>query len=144
VADVATWVALAIALYGAGLATYTAIGRRRERREALRREVLVTGDVRPHPEDPKEPLFRLTATNAAVRPVEIAKAGVVMDNGFIVFHGPYTPNLPAHLEDGQSVSVMFDQLWIDMVQATTSQEIAGLAVRDSTGQHYFSEEAHPE
>lgn len=133
--------ALSLAVYGAVLSTWNLIARRRERRENLTRDVLVTGEVKPDLSDPRLPLFRLRAANAGQRPVEIVAAGVVMANGFSVFHGPETAGLPAWLNDGQSVTVILEKEWLEMVEAMTDQKIAGLAVRDSTDNLYFSNEA---
>lgn len=133
--------ALSLAVYGASLSTWNLVARRRERRESLTRDVLVTGDAKPDPSDPRHPLFRIRAANVGQRPVEIVAAGVVMTNGFSVFHGPETAGLPAWLNDGQSVTVILEKEWLEMAEAMTDQKIAGLAVRDSTGNMHFSNEA---
>jgi hypothetical protein len=141
VPDTTTWIALGafgVAAYGAVLSTYNGIVHHRERQEELTRDVLVTSNVAPDPTDMTKAIYSITAVNKAIRPVEVKKVGVVVATGFCVFHWPEPANLPARLEDGQSVTVEIEERWLDLVRDSTRQEIIGLAVMDSHEEIYQS------
>jgi hypothetical protein len=123
------------------LSTINAIVHRRERKQALSRDVLVSGNARPTAGDPLKSRYTITAVNMAVRPVEIARVGVIGTGGLCVWYGPQPRNLPAHLEDGQSVTVEVEEEWINLVRDSTQQEIIGFAAEDSLGFAYRSESA---
>jgi hypothetical protein len=141
-ADPTAWVALGIAVYGASLGTYKAWTGRSERKEALRREVRVTGTFRPHPDDPiNRTRYILSATNFAQRPVEIVKAGLVVSDGPGLIWAPAetTPSLPARLGDGEGVTVEMPDDWVEPFVLDPFGHIDYLAVMEATGQVYLSE-----
>lgn len=103
--------------------------------------MLVSGNSRPNPDDPLASRYTITAVNLAVRPVEIGRVGVICGNGVGSWYGPPPANLPARLEDGQSVTVEISPDWIELVRDSLQQEIVGFAAEDSLGWRYPSEAA---
>jgi hypothetical protein len=88
---------------------------------------------------PTRPVLAIHAFNTEQRPVEVIRAGVIVANGTLIWHGPETPELPARLGDGESVEIRLPDEWIELVRASTGHDVVQLAVMDAGGQLYVSE-----
>ena len=138
--DVPAWIALGIALYGGALSTFNAVIERRRHQQGLTRDLVVTGRVWPSA-DPTKAALMVRAYNSGQRPVHVIRAGVVLQSGIIVWHGPTTPRLPAGLADGESIEIPLTPDWLDLVRASMRQDIVGFAVEDASRTPYVSERA---
>jgi hypothetical protein len=139
VPDVATWIALAIGIYGGGLSTYTAVTRRQESKRELARGIDVVVRTRVLAGPPTVPVTAIHAHNRERRPVQIVRAGALMTNGLMMWHGPETPGLPATLGDGESVEIHLPDEWFWLIRGSTRAEVSRLAVSDAGGTLYFSD-----
>jgi hypothetical protein len=141
-ADTATWIALGVAVYGAGLSTAIAVGQLRQRkREAARGiDVLPRGRMMQG-----RPVFGVYAYNSESRPVQVVRAGLVGLNGVPIWHGaPHPPQLPALLGVGESVFIPFLDAWLTQVRMSMPHvEYMGVAVEDAGGRVYTSEPGTP-
>lgn len=127
-----------IALYGAGLATYTAVlGRRR----GLKRVVVTCGFGydRQTPDDDPVPVIIISATNVGLRPVEVCGAGFVRtDDGEHIEKAAYTarPSSPPHtLTDGASIRLSYRT--IPDVPVESTFEVDKVYVRTSPDGIWF-------
>ena len=137
--DATTWIALAIGGYGAGLSTYTAVNGRLQSKRELARGVEVVVRTRVLAGPPTVPVTAVHAYNRERRPVQIVRAGAVMTNGMLVWHGPETPELPATLGDGESVEIRLPDDWFWLITSSTQAQVSRLVVSDAGGTMYFSE-----
>jgi hypothetical protein len=140
--DFATWIALSVATYGAGLSTATAVERRRQRKQESSRGIRVTLRTTMAR---GSPVRGVHAYNAEHRPVEVRRAGLVAANGMTMWHGnPYPPQLPTRLGDGEGVFIEFLDDWLRLIHASTGGEgfVSG-AVEDAGGNVYASEPGPP-
>jgi hypothetical protein len=92
--------------------------------------------MRPSGDDPTKPVLIVTAVNTEQRPIEIARAGIVVGTDMVIWHPPRQVGLPARLEDGQSVDVDLSADWIELTRLSTRQDPIGVAVEDSDGRVY--------
>lgn len=137
--DMAAWAALAIGSYGAGLSTYTAVARRRDSKRELARVVDVIVRTRVVAGPPTLPVTAILAYNRERRPVQIVRAGALMTNGILIWHGPETPGLPATLGDGEGVEIRLPDDWFWLITGTTQAEVGRFVVADAGGTQYFSD-----
>ena len=130
---------LLIAVYGASLSTVLAV--REIRKE--RRRVAVTCRVAlvPAPVEGVWKFVDVSAVNVGHRPVEIRAAGLNMSNGhqFTQLKNNLGPiPLPKKLEDGDSVSVMFDYVQVEKAAREHQAVFTSAFVRDAEGNEYES------
>ncbi len=137
-ADVATWTALGVAIYAAGVSTYNEFTKRRDSKRALERNVHVEGRMRHKGGDVTHPVRVVTAVNTQRRPIEIARVGAVLASGVQVWR-PTADDLPARLGDGESVELELPDNWLDLVGGSLQSEIVAYSVADSNGAVYESE-----
>lgn len=105
--DLATAITAVVALYGAGLATYTAVTHRRATQRLLKARLTlnVLGD-RPEPRT----VFILSAANAGQRVVKIQSAMIRFPDGrqFMPLDPPLGNYLPCELHEGQNLNIPID------------------------------------
>jgi len=102
--DLAAIVTGAVAIYGAGLSTYTALVSRRAAQRRLRAE-LTLGVIGDQPEP--RTVFLLSAVNPGQRVVTITMAVIRLPDGrqFVPLDPPLAQFLPRELREGQRFSI---------------------------------------
>ena len=141
VADAGTWagviVALVFGLWGAVLSTINTVSRHREKKEAERRDVFVTGRSVMSRDSGHQ--MMIVATNCSPRPIEIRRVGILGDQEVGVWYGPQPAHLPARLEQDQSVlvEIVEGEDWVNLVLDSTQQKrIVAFMAEDSYGHEY--------
>src|SRR5574341_2238143 len=131
----------AIALYGAGLATYTFYSNRRDRRRVL--DVKVAYALAPHPLTEIETLITMTVANASYHSVTATGVSLELpDNQRIVYPNPTTDKpLPYRLEPGTNFTALINaqELARTLSEAGYSGTVALIGeCSDAIGQYHRS------
>lgn len=132
----------AIALYGAGLATYTFYSNRRDRRRLL--NVNVSYALAPHPITQIETLITITIANAGYHSVTVTGVSCELpDNQRVAYPNPRSDKpLPYQLQPGTNITILINAQ--ELARTLTEAGYSGTIVligecSDAIGQTHRSE-----
>jgi hypothetical protein len=117
----------ALATLGAAIGTVGAVVvALRQSRTATKRSLVVRCQHAVLPDLPKSDVISLSATNNGFRPVKITMGYFMLDDGWqlVQIPGMFSTQLPATLQDGESVNLFFDRDGLEHLSSERNAQIA--------------------